>query len=472
MIMKKYCLFLFVLAFVACMNEREPVTSVGDSSLERFKDLKVFVPDTTLTAMDLVRKVAIDFSKRNSAVTRSGSSEKTIKEMIPVNGEDNEPLMYVFNYADDGGWVIVSGSMDYMPVLAHGEKGNFDMESVAGRPVELWLEQEKANIAHIDEAPDSIKEQYRIQWLKYAFKSVPWTEALPAMTRYDASDALAYQLACCEEWDAQGYDIYIIDAFRESTISGISTTLKNQIISDAYTYGTDIYDGVGFNSLVLIRSNHIDYVGPLVTTKWHQSSPYNDSIPNNYLVGCVPLAMAQIMRYHEYPTTFDWSNMPNSTSSHTTAAPIASLLKAVNVACNTVNGPDVSSATLPNCLSAWHNFGYTETDTIRHNGNELIVINELQNERPIQMWGWYDNNWNGGHSWVCSGYEKDYGDEIILKAMQESLNFYTVNYGSSPSHSFYMTWGWGGSHDGYFLYGATYNGYYSHNIYYMINIHS
>ena len=105
--MKKYCFFLFVLAFVACTNERDPMTSVDDSSLERFKDLKVFSPDTTLTAMDLVRKVAIDFSKRNSAVTRSGSAPAYSLYMTWGEGGSNDgyfsynswsyPCDYVYN---------------------------------------------------------------------------------------------------------------------------------------------------------------------------------------------------------------------------------------------------------------------------------------------------------------------------------------------------------------------------------------
>ena len=455
--MKKLLLMMLgVLALGACTNERGPVLSITDNVLERYKGLKVYVVDTTLTTMDLIRKAALDSPQNQEVSTRTELGDRAIKEMIPINGENGEPLMYVFNYADDAGWAIVSGTTEYMPILAHGESGNFDMNAVEGRPVEMWLEQEKANIAHLDEAPDSIKEQYRVQWLKYAFKSVPITDVLPAMTRYDASDALAYQLACCEEWAAEGYDIYILDAFMNSNISCVSTTLRNQIISDAYTYGTDMYDGIGFNCLVLIRESGTTYVGPFVTTKWHQNSPYNDSIPNNYVVGCVPLAVAQIMRYHEYPTYFNWSNMPNSTSSHTAAAPIASFLKDVNVACNTTNGPSGSGSTIQKALTALHNYGYTSAE-IDSTCDEAIIRNEIENHRPVFLRG-QSGYWNAvGHAWVCSGIEKTvYGNGIVLKAMQPSLEFYTVNYStSSLSYRYYMTWGWNDSNDGYYSFNTT-----------------
>ena len=49
-------------------------------------------------------------------------------------------------------------------------------------------------------------------------------------------------------------------------------------------------------------------VPPLLSSTWGQSTvsgltTYNYYIPNNYVCGCVATAMAQLMRYHEYPTT-------------------------------------------------------------------------------------------------------------------------------------------------------------------------
>lgn len=59
------------------------------------------------------------------AVTRSGKGEREIKEIVPINGEDGEAAMYVVNYADKKGWVVVSASTDYAPILAHGKVGYY-----------------------------------------------------------------------------------------------------------------------------------------------------------------------------------------------------------------------------------------------------------------------------------------------------------------------------------------------------------
>ena len=53
--------------------------------------------------------------------------------------------------------------------------------------------------------------------------------------------------------------------------------------------------------------------GPLLQTAWRQWPPYN-YYTNNCPTGCVAVAMAQVMRYHQWPNTFDWSIMPNVAS--------------------------------------------------------------------------------------------------------------------------------------------------------------
>ena len=58
------------------------------------------------------------------------------------------------------------------------------------------------------------------------------------------------------------------------------------------------------------------WVAPLVQSEWGQNwvcsgwDCYNYYTPNNWLCGCVATAMAQLMRFHEYPGTYVWSNMP------------------------------------------------------------------------------------------------------------------------------------------------------------------
>ena len=42
-------------------------------------------------------------------------------------------------------------------------------------------------------------------------------------------------------------------------------------------------------------------VEPLLTTQWYQKSPYNQLCPSYTMTGCVATAMAQVMKYWNYP---------------------------------------------------------------------------------------------------------------------------------------------------------------------------
>ena len=98
-------------------------------------------------------------------------------------------------------------------------------------------------------------------------------------------------------------------------------------------------------------------VSPLILTKWNQSPYYNDMCPMDTkqnartVVGCVATAMAQVLKYWEYPvvgngshsyshafgeqaanfgnTTYDWANMPlelTATSTDVQKAAVAQLM--------------------------------------------------------------------------------------------------------------------------------------------------
>lgn len=208
-------------------------------------------------------------------------------------------------------------------------------------------------------------------------------------------------------------------------------------------------------------------VSPLIQTKWDQS-PYENALcpyDNNYnektVTGCPATAMAQIMKYWNYPTTgsgfhsynhqtygtlsanfgsttYQWSSMPNIINSSNNA--VATLMyhcgvaveMNYGVAATGGSGSYVIAAYSPSveqtCENAFKTyFGY-DASTIQglkrsnYSDNNWISLlkNELDQGRPIQYAGFG----SGGHTWVCDGYDNN--------------------------DFFHMNWGWGGSQDGYF----------------------
>jgi hypothetical protein len=207
-------------------------------------------------------------------------------------------------------------------------------------------------------------------------------------------------------------------------------------------------------------------VDPLMSTTWDQAPYYNDLCPydNNYneltVTGCPATAMAQIMKFWNYPangtsyhsynsesygtlsanfeaTTYDWTNMPNSLNGSNNA--IATLMfhcgvsveMQYGVAETGGSGGYVIEAQSPIqhcCEFAFKTyFGYKSTlqGLFRESYNDAAWIQMLKADldagRPIQYAGFGQG---GGHTWVCDGYDNN--------------------------NNFHMNWGWGGTYDGYY----------------------
>lgn len=217
-------------------------------------------------------------------------------------------------------------------------------------------------------------------------------------------------------------------------------------------------------------------VSPLLSTLWNQSPYYNDSCPSNALgtavTGCVATAMAQVMKYWNWPavgcgyhtyidtpygvqsanfgtTAYQWSSMPPMLFAHNPA--VATLMYHAGVSVDMQYGYN-GSGSLVNTMQGWitpcteyalkANFHYKKSlhslfrsgeipGEFPGHGNDSITevtwINDLKSEldanRPIIYVGLEDTI-GTGHCWVCDGYD--------------------------ATNNFDFNWGWGGSSNGYF----------------------
>ncbi len=203
-------------------------------------------------------------------------------------------------------------------------------------------------------------------------------------------------------------------------------------------------------------------IAPLVKTKWNQGTPYNNLCPsvNNVKCpsGCVATAMAQVMKFWNYPDVgtgrvtatlpsggtgegfinlaqkpFDWNNMIDSYSGYDytneQGNAVATLMQAAGYAAKMNYAPGGSGALSINAaISLSKNFKYNPNiqylQRLYFNASEWneIVYNELAAGRPILYGG---QSTSVGHEFVCDGYDG---------------NGY-----------FHFNWGWGGMSDGYFI---------------------
>lgn len=235
-----------------------------------------------------------------------------------------------------------------------------------------------------------------------------------------------------------------------------------QLWLDGYAeYVAAVQSGKAKARKILLSDSPSVVVEPLVTTKWNQDAPFNNFAPeytddNNNTqrcaTGCAATAMAQIMKFHNWPEqgvghysyehqsfgtissnfsehVYDWTNMidryNNGEYSNVQADAVALLMKDCGVSLNMNYGP-VSGASIYSYTPAFKNYFRYSSRTVNRSGCETaeftkIITDELQEGRPIIYCGTGED---GGHAFVVDGYDTNY--------------FLHVN------------WGWGGYSDGYF----------------------
>ena len=214
-------------------------------------------------------------------------------------------------------------------------------------------------------------------------------------------------------------------------------------------------------------------VGPLCQTIWNQNYPYNSQCPEDpegnggyVYAGCVATAMAQVMKFHDWPiqgtgshsynpsgypqqsanfgeTEYHFELMPlslDSTSSEDEVFYIAQFQHHCGIAVDmqySGSGSGAYSDDVPpalrnyfryNCdnhitnYSGWGWGGYSNEEW----GN-MLKEGGLDEGLPLYYSG-SDDNWQGGHAFVCDGYDEN-------------------NY-------FHFNWGWSGRDDAWCPIGA------------------
>ena len=151
---------------------------------------------------------------------------------------------------------------------------------------------------------------------------------------------------------------YWLDKYNKQIYKSISQQISNSTNKELWTnILTSQFSNLKSDKANLKSSNT---VGPLLTTSWDQICYYNNDCPadkkgpcHHVVTGCVATALAQIMKYNNYPakgtgsfsyvdssygklsanfanTTFNWNNMPSRLYSNNTD--VANLMYELGVA--------------------------------------------------------------------------------------------------------------------------------------------
>lgn len=270
-----------------------------------------------------------------------------------------------------------------------------------------------------------------------------------------------------------------------------------------------------------ISSVQVDYsteskVGPLCTTFWDQNYPFNQYCPmgtggnttgNNFTggptydpAGCVPIAMAQVMYFWQYPNTYNWTSMVRNPSILSTSYSVnpggyTESARLINDIGNTWimslsgfpsqfadYGTSKTGADDAYCPAILSGFGYSSADRTISIANQFfsgavngtsyagLLTNDIQNNnRPCIVSGYTDETgwpfqWpiGDGHTWVCDGSDKlTFYSGTIDTYYYRGQTTIQNNVGIVGSWSMlHMNWGWGQTLQG----GLGNNGWYNCNI--------
>lgn len=311
-------------------------------------------------------------NKTNSTLLKDAKNLQLTYKVTATIGDASEErtMFYVFN-VDNVGYIIVSGDDTVIPILAYSDSGNFDIGNIPPALNEWIVGYKKEMISILNQnvkATDEIDELWSIQNTK------------------------------------------------KSSNTALTT----------------------------------NFVLPLIQTKWGQGQYYNDDCPTGTPTGCVATAMAQIMKKWNYPATgsgfhsythplfgplnsnfatwaYQWSsmpiqlNVPNSEVSHLMSD--CGISVDMNYSTTSVGSTSLISLHSPNpqANAEYALKTYFDYDSSIHSINKYnnsldnypdpewisILKAELDAGRPV-LYGAKDTNpTNGGHAFVCDGYDSN-----------------------------------------------------------------
>ncbi|MCD8404561.1 C10 family peptidase [Tenacibaculum dicentrarchi] len=375
-------IFLLGILIYSCSENEQFDTKVENIKVKLTKN---FVNLDEVSSIASAIEYPLSLNSKNASLRAKGvtSISKKIKNITKVPDENGNTTYYIINHKDSG-FIILSADNRTNPVLAYSEDSNFTLN-----PKELtsglvqWLSDTKDYVKNIRLENKKQTKQQAYKWNPNQLQKAISRRPLPP--------------------DEDG--------------------CKN-------TYKT---------------------VGPLLKTNWHQRSGFNnympekincDNLPNNRAyAGCVPIAMAQVMKYHEYPKKYNWNAMPNNNGSNTTSLFIKDIHHKIknmygggtNPLSYKCDGTGVSSgANIAIVLT--RDFGFSSATKADYNYD--TVVNELNYNRPVilsgsyKSGGWWVFSSYSGHMWVCDGYRRSM--------------IYSEDCTNGWSYLFlHMNWGWG-----------------------------
>lgn len=331
---------------------------------------------------------------------------KTILSQYTVLDTNNLPAFYVFNYVDNGGWLILSGDARHEPILAFNTEGSFSEDENIPDGLALWL----------DKTIDNIE---KIRDLSYD----------------NTNNGIQGWYQFLNDYNIQTY-----------LLNYLPPSLNNP------------------NSVILCP-NYYYKKGPLLPSEWGQGCTFNDNLNscsnsyncNKFPTGCVATATGQIMRYWKQPSSIWNFNIMQLKYGNTG---VQSLLQNIgnNVSMNyNCNGSSAQTEESKKALKNTYN--YSTADYVDYDMSR--VISDVYANRPGMLSGCHDRTKQRKKWWKF--WQTKYKYDNCHQWCYDGVAFWN-ECGSYKYHLIHMNWGWQRvDPSSYIQIGNNYNGWYEYN---------
>lgn len=376
----KEIILILVIAFIYSCSKDEQISPVKKDIQQSKNFVKL---EDAYGIASVIEYPLSQNPKKSLRANKVTSTFKEIETALVVPDKDGTPSFYIINYKDNG-FIMISADKRTNPIKAYSLTEKFPIQA--------------------DKLPNGL-----LRWMAETSEMITQIRVL----NKKQTESVA------RSWD----------------ICNIQGVLKPE----------DHQEECGRNC-----KNTYKTVGPLLETNWHQREGFNNHMPqincnnlpnNRAYAGCVPIAMAQIMKYHKYPKRYKWNLMPNDNGSNITSLLIKDIHSKIKNMYGGYNSPlnykcdgtgVKSGANMSVVLK--RNFGFSSANRADYNHN--IVVNELNYGRPVilsgsyKTSGWWIFSSYSGHMWVCDGYR----DSTIYS--EDCKRRWGYLY-------LHMNWGWG-----------------------------
>lgn len=388
--------------------------------------------------------------------------------------QGNDRIICV-NFPDNNGYTLISAVKTYEPILAYAETGQFTATDSLPATVNAWMESTMDDISLSQTLPIDSLVDVAMKWKHFQehkernlsrVEDYPNDGQLKNISPEESVRLFQIMKSYIDKWTAQGYRVYAINDYRESTALGDELALARFAQGQVFPI---YYDDYWF--VTVVREKEIGTstgTGHWMKTTWNQEYGFNDSFPENPIIphsnipaGCGPVAIGQIMYAYRHPNTFDWDAMETGSNGNTYNS---NLLLDIYYKCNAKYDAELNgTGTTPeNRVSALQQYGYscallkdrsvTETSIIT--GCPAILGGQLYNPTATE-----DKYQEVNHAWVIEGpkLNESYREIEVwaITGFDTFSNIYHEEADRQSSYYLYANWGYYDTgNNGYYKFSA------------------